>query len=207
MNLLLQEFVIEAQPNFPQFERYNIPPTADVPVVRQNDGVRQLKLMRWGLLPSWTKDPMAMPPLFNARADTVATKPSFRSAYKKRRCIVPASGFYEWRKEGKERWPLYFQRTDERPLAFVGLWEAWGDVESCTIITTEANELMAPIHNRMPVILARNDYDVWLDPDATDLGYLLATCPADELKCHPVDRIVNKVGNDGPECIVPLNSE
>jgi putative SOS response-associated peptidase YedK len=119
---------------------------------------------------------------------------------------VPASGFYEWRKEGRERWPLYFQRADERPLAFAALWEAWGDIESCTIITTDANELMAPIHNRIPVILGRNDYGKWLDPDATDLAYLLAPCPADELKCHPVDRFVNKVANEGPQGIVPLNS-
>jgi putative SOS response-associated peptidase YedK len=154
--------------------RYNIPPTVDIPVIRFADGKRRLSMMRWGLLPPWTKDPKKSPLLNNARAETVAEKPSFRSAFKKRRCLIPASGFFEWKKEGQLKQPFYFSRPDDKPLAFAGLWETWNDIESCTIITTEANELMAPIHDRMPVVLGDNDYATWLDPEATSLEKLLS---------------------------------
>jgi len=186
--------------------RYNIPPTTEVPVIRQTDKGRQISPMRWGLLPSWTKDPKRAPLLNNARAETVADKPSFRSAFKSRRCIIPADGFYEWKKNGKLKLPFYFRRADGRPIAFAGLWERWNDLESCTIITTEANELMSSIHDRMPVILGRNDYTAWLDPTATETDKLLAPCPPNELICDPVDTVVNNVRNEGPQCIVPLNS-
>jgi putative SOS response-associated peptidase YedK len=162
--------------------------------------------MRWGLLPSWTKDPKKAPLLNNARAETVAEKPSFRSAFKSRRCLIPASGFFEWKTEGKVKQPYYFRRPDERPIAFAGLWETWNEIESCTIITTDANAVMAPIHHRMPVVLGVNDYGHWLEPSDSDLLPLLAPCPDDELICYPVNRIVNNVRNEGPECIVPLNS-
>ena len=208
LNVLLQQFAIEMLPDQQLlFEpRYNIPPTVDIPVIRYADEKRRLSLMRWGLLPSWTKDPKKTPLLNNARAETVAEKPSFRTAFKKRRCLIPVDRFYEWKTIGKAKQPYYFRRQDERPFAFAGLWETWNDIESCTIITTEANELMAPIHHRMPVVLATNDYDEWMDPAAADLATLLLPCPADELICYPVDPVVNNSRNEGPQCIVPMNS-
>jgi putative SOS response-associated peptidase YedK len=208
LNVLLQQFAIEMLPDQQLlFEpRYNIPPTVDIPVIRYADEKRRLSLMRWGLLPSWTKDPKKAPLLNNARAETVTEKPSFRTAFKTRRCLIPVDGFYEWKTIGKAKQPYYFRRQDERPFAFAGLWETWNDIESCTIITTEANELMAPIHHRMPVVLATNDYDEWMDPAAADLAKLLLPCPADELICYPVDPVVNNARNQGPQCIVPMNS-
>ena len=159
--------------------------------------------MRWGLIPSWTKDPKQAPLNNNARAETVADKPSFRSAYKSRRCIIPVTGFYEWKTEGKAKQPYYFHRPDGQDLAFAGLWETWHDIESCTIITCDANEVMAPVHHRMPVILGDNDFAVWLDPAATDVSGLLAPCPPHELACYSVDPYVNNVRNQGPHCIEP----
>jgi putative SOS response-associated peptidase YedK len=191
LTVLMHHFNIDARPDQQQvlFEpRYNIPPTVDVPVVRFADGHRTLSLMRWGLLPSWTKDPKKAPLLNNARAESVAEKPSFRTAFKKRRCLIPVDGFYEWKTIGKAKQPYYFHRQDERPFAFAGLWEAWNEIESCTIITTDANEVMAPIHHRMPVVLVPNDYKEWLDPEASELEKLLIPCPADELICYPVDK-------------------
>ena len=208
LSVLISDFNVE---RFEQrtllFEpRYNIPPTVEIPVVRRADGKRTLELMRWGLLPSWTRDPKRAPLLNNARAETVAEKPSFRSAFKNRRCLIPASGLFEWKKEGKLKQPYYFRRPDDRPLAFAGLWEKWNEIESCTIITTDANEVMAPIHRRMPVVLETNDFGEWLDPNATELNVLLTPCPADELICYPVHTVVNNARNEGPQCIVPINS-
>lgn len=209
MTVLVQQFDVHVLPDQQQvlFEpRYNIPPTVDIPVVRFADEKRRLSLMRWGLLPPWTKDPKRAPLLNNARAETVAEKPSFRTAFKSRRCLIPVDGFYEWKTIGKAKQPYYFRRQDELPFAFAGLWDTWNDIESCTIITTEANELMAPIHHRMPVVLGQNDHVEWLDPAASDLAKLLLPCPADELICYPVDPVVNNSRNEGPQCIVPLNS-
>jgi putative SOS response-associated peptidase YedK len=203
----LDEFAIHTKPEaFAQLllPRFNIAPTQDVPIVRLTGGERELAVVRWGLLPSWTKDPKQAPLLINARAETIMEKPSFRSAFNARRCLIPASGFFEWRREGKLKQPYFFRRADERPLAFAGLWEKWNEIESCTIITTEANELMENIHDRMPVILSRNDYTEWLDPAATELSKLLAPCPADELVCYPVSSIVNTAKNEVPECVEPV---
>jgi putative SOS response-associated peptidase YedK len=209
LTVLIEQFDISVLPYKQEFlfaPRFNIPPTVDIPVIRFVDEGRRLSLMRWGLLPSWTKDPKKAPLLNNARAETVTQKPSFRTAFKERRCLIPVDGFYEWQPVGKKKQPYYFRRPDEKPFAFAGLWETWNEIESCTIITTDANETMAPIHHRMPVVLARNDYGPWLDPAATELEKLLTPCPADELICYPVDMYVNKAGNEGPTCIVPLNS-
>ena len=208
LTVLIDEFDLGLAPDeLPMFEaRYNIPPTTQIPVVRQADNRRTLSLMRWGLLPSWTKDPKKAPMLNNARAETVTEKPSFRSAFKNRRCLILASGFFEWLTEGKTRQPYYFRRPDDRTMAFAGLWERWGELDSSTIVTTDANVVMAPIHHRMPVILSRNNFARWLDPSASDLQSLLVPCPDDALEKFPVDRIVNKVENEGPQCIVPLNS-
>ena len=151
--------------------RYNIAPTQTVPIVRQKDGGgRELALVRWGLIPSWAKEAGIGGRLINARAETVAEKPAFRGAFRKRRALVPADGFYEWRKREGDRpkQPLLVRRRDGQPFAFAGLWEHWrgpeGEVETCTILTTEANAALAPIHDRMPVILDPACYDRWLDP-------------------------------------------
>jgi putative SOS response-associated peptidase YedK len=209
LNDLLQQFAVEANADqpLPLFEgRYNIPPTQDVPIVRQLNNKRELAIARWGLIPSWTKDPKKGPLLNNARAETIAEKPSFRSAFKSRRCIIPASGFFEWRTEGKTKLPFYFHHPDGRMLAFAGLWERWKDIDTCSIVTTEANEVMAPIHERMPVILGINDYAEWLDPTSIEPGKLLTPCPADELTCYPVSTIVNNARNNSPECVERLQS-
>lgn len=195
---------------FPFQPRYNLPPTLQVPVIRQTDGKRQLSMLRWGLIPSWTKDVKKSPLNNNARAETVADKPSFRTAFKKRRCLIAADGFYEWETIGKEKLPYYFHRTDGKLIAFAGLWETWKDPEtetpldSCTIITTDANKVMEPVHHRMPVILAPDDFDTWLDPSATDLQPLLAPCPNDAITCYRVSKSVNKIANEGAECVEPL---
>jgi putative SOS response-associated peptidase YedK len=209
LSVLIDEFDLAISPDSQQWlfqPRFNIAPTQDVFVVRQsNDAGRQLASMRWGLLPSWTKDVKAAPLLNNARAETVAVKPSFRSAFNSRRCLIPSSGFFEWKREGKLKQPYYFHRADEKPIAFAGLWEQWNNIESCTIITTDANELMATIHDRMPVILGRNDYAQWLDPAGKDVGELLAPCPPDELVSYAVNPVVNNARNQGPQCVEPLH--
>ena len=194
--------------SLPLFDaRYNIAPSQDVLAVRQPDG-RELVELKWGLVPSWAKDPKIGYRMINARCETVAEKPSFRSAFKRRRCLIPSDGFYEWKKTGaKPKQPYFVHLKDDHPFAFAGLWEHWerdGEViESCTIITTDANELMKPLHDRMPVILPGHVYDEWLDPDnqATgDLPNLLKPYPAEEMAAHPVSTYVNSPKNQGPEC-------
>src|SRR6187399_1605188 len=161
--------------------RYNIAPTQDVAAVRQVNGKRQLALLRWGLIPSWAKDVKIGASGINARADTVATKPMFRAAYKRRRCLVLADGYYEWLRVGKAKQPHLYEIDGGKPFAFAALWEQWwgtGDkeappLESCTVLTTEANELAAKVHDRMPVILDPVDYEAWLNPETKDVAYLL----------------------------------
>jgi putative SOS response-associated peptidase YedK len=190
--------------------RYNIAPTQDVPVVRFGpDDARHLGLLRWGLIPSWARDRAMGNRLINARAEGVATTPAFRAAFKSRRCLVPADGFYEWRTENGIRQPWRITLGDGGPFAFAGLWEAWRDpasgqvVESFAIITTDANALVKPIHDRMPVILDPQDYDRWLTASATDPGLgLLRPCAADRLRAYRVDPIVNNPRNDDPACLV-----
>jgi putative SOS response-associated peptidase YedK len=155
-------------PAFDLPPNYNTAPTQSVAVVRFGaDASRELVALRWGLLPSWATDDRTS--LVNARADSVATKPSFRTAFKKRRCLMPADGYYEWRKEGKLKQPYLFRRRDNKPFAFAALWEIWTKgaepVQSCALITTDANEMASTVHDRMPVILAEGDYARWLDPD------------------------------------------
>jgi putative SOS response-associated peptidase YedK len=195
--------------------RYNIAPTQPVPVIRvlrANPATRERELvpLRWGLVPPWADDPAIGNRLINARAETVAGKPSFRAAFKYRRCLVPADGFYEWRKEGGKKQPLYVRRKDGRPFAFAGLWERWeraGEViESCAIITTGANDLMGEFHDRMPVILRPEDYDLWLDPVVQEpklVEPLLKPCPGDELEAYPLSRLVNDARTEDPRCVEP----
>lgn len=198
-------------------DRYNIAPTQPVGIVRleQNSTEREWALVHWGLIPSWTKDPSMGARMINARAETVAEKPSFRAALKRRRCLVPADGFYEWKREGRSKQPFHIRMRNEEPFAFAGLWEIWtspdgGELQSCTVITTEPNELMTNIHDRMPVILAAEDYAEWLgngkDADAREvdqLRHLLRPFDAKLMEAYPVSLQVNSPQNEGPACIKP----
>jgi putative SOS response-associated peptidase YedK len=194
--------------------RYNIAPTQQVLIARvATDGELELTPVRWGLIPFWAKDEKIGARMINARGETVASKPAFRAAVKNRRCLVPADGFYEWRKTGSGKQPYLIRFADERPFAFAGLWERWrpddaDPVDSCTIITTSPNELVADLHDRMPVILPPDRFTEWLDSDriADDrLEELLAPYPSDEMEAYPVSSRVNKPSNDDPECITPLD--
>jgi putative SOS response-associated peptidase YedK len=196
----------DARPNFPP--RYNIAPTDVVPVVRRrHDGERELVLLRWGLIPYWAKDPKIGYSTINARAETIADKPAFKEAFRGRRCIVPASGFIEWQTVGKKKLPYHFRRPDHRPLSLAGLWERWSKggepVETFTIVVTEANDLVRPMHDRMPVVLADGDIDAWLDPDTSPAVLKTMLRPADEglLVGERVSTRVNNVKNDDPECL------
>jgi putative SOS response-associated peptidase YedK len=188
--------------------RYNVAPTQQIGVVRTADGQRELSFMQWGLVPRWAKDPKIGSQMINARAETAAEKPAFRDAFRKRRCLVVADGFYEWKKTGgKTKQPFYIRMKDHRPFGFAGLWERWGELESCTILTTRPNELCASVHDRMPVILSPNDYDQWLDQQVTDaaaLQPLLDPYPSDEMAADPVGTHVNSVRNIDERCIAPL---
>jgi putative SOS response-associated peptidase YedK len=199
--------------------RYNIAPTQLAPVVRrlESDARPQLEQLRWGLIPPWAKDGTVGNRMINARSETVAEKPSFRKPLASQRCLVPATGFYEWKKVastdgGKpQKQPFYIHRIDEGVFAFAGLWERWcgpsGEtVESYTILTTTPNELMEPLHNRMPVILEPGDYGLWLDPQMRDVERLtpLLTPAPEILTAYPVSRHVNNPRNDDPVCLAPV---
>ncbi len=194
---------------------YNISPTQRVAVVRLNpESVkRECVLLRWGLIPSWAKDAKIGNQCINAKGETVAEKPAFRSAFKKRRCLVIADGFYEWQRLGERKQPIWIGRKDKRPFAFAGLWEHWkpaeGEpIETCAIITTEPNDLMAPIHNRMPVILAPASYIPWLDhtTPADSLKALLRPYPSAELQAYPVSTLVNNPRHNAPACLEPAQA-
>jgi len=193
--------------------RYNIAPSRAVAAIRQLPGKksRQLDLLRWGLIPHWAKDMKIGYRMINARAETLAEKPAFRTAFRKRRCLIAADGFYEWRHEGKKKQPFFIHMKDETVFAFAGLWERWRSpdgetVESCTIITTSANKLISKIHDRMPVILNRDQYETWLT-DSTpqdQLQQFLIPCAAAEMEAYRVGSTVNSPKNDTPECIQPV---
>jgi putative SOS response-associated peptidase YedK len=187
--------------------RYNIAPTDPMPVLRLEDGALTAERMRWGLVPFWAKDLKIGASMINARREGITEKPAFREAVRRRRCLVPASGFYEWLKLAGGKQPMHIRRRDGRPFAFAGLWEQWrgpdGPVRTYTIVTTEPNALMAPIHNRMPVILSGEDAARWLDPEATldALTALLEPCPPEPLEAFPVNRGVGNVAFQGRECL------
>ncbi|MEJ2304426.1 MAG: SOS response-associated peptidase [Anaerolineales bacterium] len=207
----------EALPGFSVPEeikpRYNIAPSQPVAVV-PNDGRNQLDFFVWGLIPSWAKDPSIGNRMINARGETLAEKPSFRAAYRRRRCLVLADGFYEWRKEpgSKAKTPMYVQMESKEPFGLAGLWEIWyspdgSEIRSCTIITTQPNGLLEKIHNRMPVILPKEAYPLWLaqeEKESSELNALLRPFPAEEMIAYPVSRMVNSPANDVPECIEPV---
>ena len=178
------------------------------------DRDRQFKLFRWGLIPSWAKDISIGAKLINARAETLQEKPSFRESFKRRRCLIVADGFYEWKKQAGKKQPFYFRLENTEPFAFAGLWDRWhspdGDVlETCTIITTEANQLAATVHDRMPVILSPDSYDRWLDPKhqtSANLESLLRPYPTTEMTAYLVSPSVNSPTHDQPDCVAPLNT-
>ncbi len=188
--------------------RYNIAPTQQVLTVT-NNGERRGQLMRWGLVPFWAKDLKVGYRMINAKSETLAQRPAFRAAFRKRRCLVLADGFYEWRKEGKARIPMFIHLKSNEPFALAGLWETWkspeGDtVRSCTIITTGPNDIIAPIHNRMPVILTQESEALWLDPlteDPSALTHLLTPAPPELMETYQVSSLVNSVKNDTPEIL------
>ena len=203
---LAKQFEVEEYPSS-LTPSYNIAPTQQIATVLVEEGKRKLEMLHWGLIPSWADDPAIGNRMINARAETVATKPSYRSAFKNRRCLILADGFYEWQKTSDGKQPFYIRMEDGSPFAFAGLWEIWKngtEIRSSTIITTEPNELLGDIHNRMPVILYPEDYEMWLDPDFDEkeaLTTLLKPYPASEMEAYPVSRKVNRPSNNAPECI------
>jgi putative SOS response-associated peptidase YedK len=201
---------------------YNVAPTNDVYAVLDDGGVRRLDAFHWGLVPHWAKDPKVGSRMINARSETLATKNAYKPSFKRRRCLIPADGFYEWKKVpgSKRKQPYFINRADGEPLAFAGLWSVWRGpadqadqdqgLRSCTILTTEANETMAPLHDRMPVILPASAWDQWLDPandDLDTLGKLLVPAPPDLITARPVSTQVNSVRNKGAELVEPVPEE
>ncbi len=197
--------------------RYNIAPTQSVPIIRQHakEPRRELSLVRWGLIPSWAKDASGAAKMINARSETAATLPAFRDALKSRRCIVPTDGFYEWLRSGKNKQPYCFEVDDGELFAFAGLWDRWKDpsgnwVKSCSILTTKPNAVTSTVHDRMPAILQKDDYDLWLDPgmqDTDTASDLLKPYDARLMRCYPVSMRINQVQNDDPECAQPVKLE
>ena len=200
--------------DLPHAPRYNIAPSQTLLAVL-NGGERRAAHLRWGLIPSWAKSASVGNRLINARAETVAERPSFRTALTRRRCLVLADGFYEWQRAGNARRPMRITLKSGEPFAFAGLWDSWRDpegeiVRSCTIITTAANELLHPVHERMPVILPRELESFWLDDDVRDTGALsniLAPYPVEAMEVYEVSSLVNRPSNDGPEVVVPAGEE
>jgi putative SOS response-associated peptidase YedK len=208
----LAEAFQEFEPPAEIAPRYNIAPSQPIAVVA-NNGLNKVEFFKWGLIPGWAKDPTIGNRMINARGETLAEKPSFRTAYRRRRCLVLADGFFEWqRNPDKSKTPVYIQLESREPFAFAGLWESWHSptadtILSCTIITTQPNNFMANIHNRMPVILPRRAYGRWLDPDEQGPGQLddlLVPYPAEEMTAYPVSTVVNNPRNESPDCIAPL---
>ncbi|MBD2580429.1 SOS response-associated peptidase [Oscillatoria sp. FACHB-1406] len=200
-----------------QAPRYNIAPTQTVSAVIHSEGTteRSFKSFHWGLIPSWAKDTRIASKLINARSETVAEKPSFRSAFRRRRCLIVADGFYEWQAREAKKQPFYIQVENGEPFAFAGLWETWKDttgesIESCTILTTEANETMQPLHARMPVILNPKDWDFWLDTSISEpepLKSLLIPYQAEAMSAYPVSAKVNNPRYDRADCLERLEGE
>ncbi len=225
MTVLVKHFQLglEAARQLALFEpRYNIAPTQEILAVRVEpaNGERQAAMLRWGRIPSWSKQAHAGPPMINARGETIAEKPSFRTAVRRRRCLIPADGFYEWQKiaastssKSGRKQPYYIHYRDDRPFAFAGLWETWRAkaaaadalaIESCTIVTTSASQALATLHDRMPVILEPGDYELWLDPAVDDpaaVQHLVAPNEDEAIVAEPVSTHVNRVANDDPRCV------
>lgn len=209
--VLLRQFGLSELPDVKP--SYNVAPGTPILAVGQRDGERRATLLKWGLVPSWAKDPRIGYKMINARSETAAEKPSFRSAWRKRRCLIPADGFFEWGQDGSEKRPYYIRLKSKKPFAFAGLWEAWRGGEetlfTCTILTTAANPLIEPLHPRMPVILPVEAYDDWLDPDAEGdfLQELMRPYDPDEMEFYEVSKRVNSVRNNDASLIEPAADE
>lgn len=210
---LMAHYALQAVPDDVS-PRYNIAPSQDVLAVRALDeNERNLAYLHWGLIPSWSKDDHPHYSMINARAETVASKPAYRSAFKHRRCLIPASGFYEWQPQADFKQPYAISMKDDGVFSLAGLWEHWEStdgkvIESCSIVVTEANAVLEPIHDRMPVIIEPKDYTTWLDPSIQDkdkLTSLLHPYSASLMKTHPVSTRMNNPGFDNPKCIVPID--
>jgi putative SOS response-associated peptidase YedK len=221
--ILAERFHVEEVRVTDEPANYNVTPRAEVPVVAESRGTRTLDRVRWGLVPSWAKDLSIGDRLINARAETVATSNAYKRAFARRRCIIPADGFYEWERRtsaatGKKvKQPWFFRRRDGEPLAFAGLWEIWHDpsvgddaprIRSCVIITTDANDVVAKIHDRMPVVLPESAWDLWLSGENHDvdaLSRLLVPAPDADIEAWPVSTLVNKPDNNSPENVQPIS--
>jgi putative SOS response-associated peptidase YedK len=194
--------------------RYNIAPTQNVPVIRQDtkQPIRRASFMRWGLIPSWANDASLGARMINARAETVDTKPAFKESLEQRRCLIPADGFYEWKRNGTNKQPYCFELAEREPFAFAGLWDCWRapdgtPLETCTILTTTPNQLLADVHDRMPVILSPANYDLWLDPgfrDTATTTHMLKPFDAELMRRYVVSERINNTANDDPECSQPI---
>jgi putative SOS response-associated peptidase YedK len=206
-------FRYQQQPNFPP--RYNVAPTQPIPIVRLTEDKRHFALVRWGLLPSWVKDPKTFTLLINARGESVCDKPAFRAAMKRRRCLIPADGFYEWKPVGARKQPYFARLKAGGPMALAGLWETWTgpngeELETAAIVTTNANRALSEIHGRMPVILAPEAFDLWLNcakVDAKTAAALIAPAPENLLEVYPVSPAVNRTANDNPALVEPLAAD
>lgn len=208
--LLAEIFGVSVRTDLPC--RYNIAPSQQILAIRTTDEGRLATFLRWGLVPSWAKDPSIGSRMINARCESVHERPAFRHSIRYRRCIIPAGGFYEWRDEGGKKQPLYVRLKDNAVMAFAGIWDHWKDpegrgVESCSILTTASNSLIQPLHDRMPVILPPDSYDIWLDPAITDpekLKPLYRPYPDDQMEMYPVSNMVNSTRNDSFDPIRPI---
>jgi putative SOS response-associated peptidase YedK len=202
-------FAYREQPNFPA--RYNVAPTQPVPIVRMAEGERQFALVRWGLIPAWVKDPKDFSLLINARAESVNDKPAFRYAMKRRRCLFPADGFYEWKGQGNSKRPYFARPVAGGPIAFAGLWETWigpngEEMETAAIVTTVANATMATVHHRAPVIVPPEQFDFWLDcrnVDENEAAAMIAPAPEGLMEVYEISPAVNRVANDAPSLLEP----
>ncbi|TXH38761.1 MAG: SOS response-associated peptidase [Rhodospirillaceae bacterium] len=210
VDAIKQLFLFDNLPNLAP--RYNIAPTQQIPIVRSTGDGREMVNVRWGLLPFWLKEAPKGPPVINAKAEGIEAKPMFRAAIAKRRCLVPADGFYEWKGPKDDKQPYLIRLATRTPFAFAGVWERWkspeGEIDSAAILTCEPNSLMAEIHNRMPVILDPSEFDAWLSdktPQA-EIGGMIDPFPAEQMRAEPVSKAVNSVKNVGPECIEPLEA-
>lgn len=198
-------------PNFPP--RFNIAPTQPIAIVRSDGGERHFQLVRWGLIPSWVKDPASFTLLLNARSETAAEKPAFRGSMRHRRCLVPASGFYEWRRVGSTKQPFFIRPRDGGAVAFAGIWDHWlgadgSEIDTAAILTTSANGLVSQIHDRMPVVIPEADWDAWLDTAGREVRHvagLLKPAPEELFEAIPVSTRVNAVRNDDPEVQAPIS--
>jgi putative SOS response-associated peptidase YedK len=203
-------FGYQEQPNFPS--RYNVAPGQPIPIVRLIDGKRHFALVRWGLLPSWVKDPKAFALLINARGESACEKPAFRAAMNRRRCLIPVDGFYEWKTDGSRKQPYFIRTKSGGPFAFAGLWETWTgpdgeELETAAIVTTKANRTLTPIYDRMPVIVPPEAFDLWLDNanvDPATASALIRSAPENLLDAYPVSTDVNRTANDNPKLVEPF---